>query len=175
VTPAEHDSLIAVGRITGTHGIKGQLRLQSYSGNLDSLTAARTVILRQPDGILREYGLRRAADHGTVFLLTLDGFDNINQVLDLVGNEICLLPEQLPDTDEGEYYWRDLLGLTVITDGGQTLGTISDILETGANDIYLVTGQGREYLIPAVADVITKVDLMARTMTITPLEGLLDL
>jgi len=172
---AEHNSLIAVGRITGTHGIKGQLRLHSYSGNLDSLTAARSVILRRPDGNLREYGLRRAADHGTAFLLTLAGFDNINQVLDLVGNEVCLLPEQLPDTDEGEYYWRDLLGLTVITDGGQTLGTISDILETGANDIYLVTGQGREYLIPAVADVITKVDLTSRIMTITPLEGLLDL
>jgi 16S rRNA processing protein RimM len=172
---AEHDSLIAVGRITGTHGIKGQLRLQSYSGNLDSLTAARSVILRRPDGTLHEYGLRRAADHGTAFLLTLARFDNINQVLDLVGSELCLQPEQLPATGEGEYYWRDLLGLTVSTDSGQTLGTISDILETGANDIYVVSGQGREYLIPAVASVISKVDLPARTMIITPLEGLLDL
>jgi 16S rRNA processing protein RimM len=172
---AEHDSLIAVGRITGTHGIKGQLRLQSYSGNLDNLTAARSVILRQPDGTLREYGLRRAADHGNVFLLTLAGFDNINQVLDLVGSELCLEPGQLPEPGEGEYYWRDLLGLAVNTDCGQTLGMISDILETGANDIYVVTGQGREYLIPAVASVITTIDLQARTMTITPLEGLLDL
>lgn len=108
-------------------------------------------------------------------LLTLTGFDNINQVLDLVGGELCLLPEQLPDTDEGEYYWRDLLGLAVVTDCGKALGSISNILETGANDIYVVTGQGREYLIPAVASVVNNVDLAAKTMTITPLEGLLDL
>lgn len=173
--PVEHDNLIAVGRITGTHGIRGQVRLQSYSGNLDSLKSARTVILRQPNGILREYGLRRAADHGTVFLLTLADFDNINQVQDLVGSELCLQPEQLPETDEGEYYWRDLLGLAVFTDRGVALGSISEILETGANDVYVVSGQGRDYLIPAVASVISKVDLAAKTMTITPLEGLLDL
>jgi len=172
---AEHDNLIAVGRVTGTHGIKGQLRLQSYSGNLESLKAARTVILHQPDGKLREYGLQRAADHGNVYLLTLAGFDNINQVLDLVGSELCLQREQLPATDDDEYYWQDLLGLSVITDQGVQLGCISDILETGANDVYVISGQGRDYLIPAVSSVISKVDLPARTMIITPLEGLLDL
>lgn len=172
---AGHDNLIAVGKITGTHGIKGQVRLQSYSGNLDSLKAARSVILRQPDGTLREYGLQRAADHGNVFLLTLAGFDNINQVLDLVGSELCLQRKQLPATEDDEYYWQDLLGLSVITDQGVQLGSISDILETGANDVYVVSGQGRDYLIPAVASVVTKVDLATRTMTITPLEGLLDL
>lgn len=173
--PGEHDNLIAVGKITGTHGIRGQLRLQSYSGNLDSLQAVRSIILRQPNGTLREYGLRRAAEHGNAFLLTLAGFDNINQVLDMVGSELCLLPEQLPETGDDEYYWRDLLGLTVVTDNGETLGTISDILETGANDIYVVTCQDHEYLIPAVASVIDSVDLQTKTMTITPLEGLLDL
>lgn len=172
---SEHHKLIAVGRVTGTHGIKGQLRLQSYSGNLESLTAARTITLRLPDGNLREFALRRAADHGGVFLLTLAGFDNINQVLNLVGSELCLQRDQLPAPDEGEYYWQDLLGLAVVTDAGVPLGTISDILETGANDIYVVTGTGHEYLIPAVASVVNTVDLTAKTMTITPLEGLLDL
>lgn len=173
--PTEHDNLIAVGRISGTHGIKGQLRLQSYSGNLESLKAARQVILRQADGSLHSFGLRRAAEHSGAILLTLEGFDNINQVLHLVRSELCLLREQLPAPDNDEYYWQDLLGLTVVTDDGMALGNISEIMETGANDIYVVTGQGREYLIPAVASVVSAVDLTTKTMTITPLEGLLDL
>lgn len=173
--PPEHEKLIAVGRITGTHGIKGQLRLQSYSGNLDSLSAAQHITLRLSDGSYREFGLIRAAQHGGAFLLTLAEFNNINQVLHLVGSELCLLRQQLPTPAEGEYYWQDLLGMTVITDDTTLLGTISEILETGANDVYVVTGQGREYLIPAVASVVAKVDLASKTMTITPLEGLLDL
>lgn len=171
----ESANLIAVGRISGTHGIRGQLRLHSYSGNQESLKAARQVFLRLPDGTLREYGLRRASEHGGVFLLTLADFDNINQVLGLVGSELCLQRGQLPTPAEDEYYWQDLLGLAVVTDDGTALGTISEILETGANDIYVVSGHGREYLIPAVASVIANVDLASKTMTITPLEGLLDL
>lgn len=173
--PPEHEKLIAVGRITDTHGIKGQLRLQSYSGNLDSLSAAQQITLRLPDGSFHEFGLRRAAQHGNAILLTLAEFDNINQVLHLMGSELCLLRQQFPAPAEDEYYWQDLLGMTVITDEGTPLGTISEILETGANDVYVVTGQGHEYLIPAVASVVAKVDLASRTMTITPLEGLLDL
>lgn len=169
------DNLIAVGRITGTHGIRGQLRLQSYSGNLESLKAAKKIFLRLPDGTLREHDLRRATRHGAVILLTLAGYDNINQVQEMVGSELLLNRQHLPATAEDEYYWHDLLGLTVMTNDGMQLGTLSGILETGANDIYVVTGQDREYLIPAVASVISAVDLTARTMTITPLEGLLEL
>ncbi len=171
-----YNDLIAVGRITGTHGIRGQLRMQSYSGNLESLKAVRQILLRQPDGgTLHEYDLQQATRHGGAVLLTLTGFDNINQVMGLVGNELCLRRDQLPPPEADEYYWHDLLGLTVVTDLGVTLGSITDILETGANDIYVVAGKDHEYLIPAVASVIAKIDLTARTMTVTPLEGLLEL
>lgn len=171
-SPAE---LIPVGRISGTHGIKGQLRLHSYSGNLASLKAARQVVLQHPNGDRSSCELIRVAQHGNRFLLTLAGFDNINQVLDLVGCELCLRRDQLPVPDDGEYYWHDLIGMTVVTDQGLQLGTIAEILETGANDVYVVRGTGREYLIPAVASVVATVDLPTATMTITPLEGLLDL
>lgn len=169
------DNLITVGRISGTHGIRGQLRLHSYSGNLDSLRAVRRITLRLPDGSYREFDLQRAAMHGGKVLLTLADYDNINQVLDLVGSELCLRREQLPEPDEDEYYWHDLLGMTVITDEGVKLGAIVEILETGANDVYVVRGAGREYLIPAVASVVDRVDLPSKTMYVTPLEGLLDL
>jgi 16S rRNA processing protein RimM len=171
------DNLIAVGRIVGTHGIKGQLRLFSYSGNLESLQAAQDIYLRSPAGVDRKVILTRAVNHSGKILLTLDGLDTIEQVQDLAGFEIYLQRDQLPVPAEGEYYWQDLLGMSVVTSEGQILGIIKDILETGANDVYLVHDDkiGREYLIPAISNVVVSVDVTSKTMIITPLDGLLEL
>lgn len=171
------DNLIVVGRILGTHGIKGQLRLHSYSGNLESLQAAKDVYLRSPAGVDQKVLLKRAAYHSGKILLTLDGFNSIEQVQDLTGCELYLHRDQLPAPDTDEYYWQDLLGMSVVTTEDQALGTIMDILETGANDVYLVRDAetGREYLIPAISQVVISVSVASKTMVITPLEGLLDL
>ena len=92
-----------------------------------------------------------------------------------MGSELCLKRSQLPEPAEDEYYWRDLIGLIVFTDQGQELGKLVDIFETGSSDIYVVRGDEREYLIPAIADVISLVDISGNRMVITPLDGLLDL
>lgn len=174
---APADNLIAVGRIAGTHGIRGQLRLHSYSGNIESLQSAGHAMLRAPNGECRQIRISRAAQHGSKILLTLQDFDNINQVLHLVGHELLLERDQLPEPADDEYYWHDLIGLTVVTVEGLQLGSLEDVMETGANDVYLVKNRqtGQEYLIPAIASVVSSIDLRAGTMIITPLEGLLDL
>lgn len=171
----DSEALIPVGKIIGTHGIRGLLKVHSYSGNLESLRAARNVVLRSPEGGTREFELGTVAPHAGRFILGLKAFDDINQVLPLVGSEICLLRSQLPEPDENEYYWCDLIGLEVVTVDGALLGSIVDIFETGSNDVYVVRGEGREHLIPAIADVIASVDLESGRMVVTPLEGLLDL
>jgi 16S rRNA processing protein RimM len=76
---------------------------------------------------------------------------------------------------EGEYYWCDLIGLKVITDGGVHLGELYDIMATGSNDVYLVRSGEKEYLIPAIEDVVVEINLAAGVMTVSPLEGLLEL
>ena len=172
---SDSDVLIPVGKLTGTHGIKGMLKLHSYSGNMESLAEARAVTIRFQDGKLQELGLKQIAGNGSRILVSLQGFNEINQVQYLVGSELCLLRSQLPETGSDEYYWSDLLGLKVLTVDGLELGIIKDIFETGSSDIYVVRSNDREYLIPAIADVISSVDLQKRVMLITPLEGLLDL
>ncbi len=172
---SDQEERIPVGKIIGTHGIKGVLRVFSYSGNIESLQCASTVSLTGGDNRVTEYGVSGVSSHGTVFLLSLAGFSDINQVLSLVGAEICLKRSQFPPTEEDEYYWRDLMGLSVFTDQGVQLGTLVDIFETGSNDIYVVRNEEREYLIPAIADVISHVDVVGKRMVITPLDGLLDL
>lgn len=169
------DELIPVGKISSTHGIRGYLKLYSYSGNIETLQAAGSVLLRTKSGGLNEFFLKSVAPHAGGFILSLDGFSDIDQVLPLVGSELCLKRSQLPEPAEDEYYWRDLIGLTVVTEQGLVLGPITDIFETGSSDVYVVSGADKEYLIPAIADVISKVDLAGSKMIITPLDGLLDL
>lgn len=167
--------MVPVGKIVGTHGIRGLLKVYSYSGNIQSLQSAGTVFLKGKDGRLLEYSVKSVSAHAGGFILGLNDFTDINQVLSLNGSELCLKLSQLPAPDEGEYYWRDLIGLAVQTDQGVDLGTLVDIFETGSSDIYVVRGSSKEYLIPAIADVITLVDIPGKKMIITPLDGLLDL
>jgi len=164
----ETNDLIAVGRISGTHGIRGQLRLHSYSGNLETLHAVQEVVFQLPGGEKRQCRLKRAVLHGTRILLTVEGVDTIEDAERLAGAELLVQQDQLPETGDDEYYWKDLIGLAVVTCDGVTLGKITRIMETGANDVYLVKDGKQEYLIQ-------RVDLTSGTMTITPLEGLLDL
>lgn len=171
----QQKTLIPVGKIIDTHGVKGLLKLHTYSGNLESLSKAGSVVLTSTSGIPQTFNLASVKPHGKGFLISLKGMDDINLVEALVGSELCLSREQLPETAEDEYYWCDLIGLSVATTDGRELGTISDIFETGSSDIYVVSGSGKEYLIPAIADVIHTVDLSNGRMLITPLEGLLDL
>ena len=171
----DQDELVPVGKIIGTHGIKGLLKVYSYSGNINSLQSAKAVFLKGKDGKLSERIVKSVAAHAGGFILGLDDFSDINQVLSLSGSELCLKRSQLPAPDEDEYYWRDLIGLAVHTDEGIELGTLVDIFETGSSDIYVVRGSDKEYLIPAIADVIAQIDIPGKKMIITPLEGLLDL
>ena len=171
----DQDELVPVGKIIGTHGIKGLLKVYSYSGNIHSLQSAGTAFLKGKDGSLSEHVIKSVSAHAGGFILGLDDYSDINQVLFMIGSELCLKLSQLPAPDEDEYYWRDLIGLTVHTDQGVELGTLVDIFETGSSDIYVVRGGSKEYLIPAIADVIAGIDIPGGKMTITPLDGLLDL
>lgn len=170
-----NDELVPVGKITGTHGVRGLLKVFSYSGNIKSLQAAEAVLLKNKEGILSTHIITRVSAHSSGFILGLAGCSDMNQAQTFAGFELCLKRNQLPPTDDDEYYWCDLLGLTVCTDQGLELGTIVDIFETGSSDIYVVRNSDKEYLIPAIADVISTIDLPGKKMIITPLEGLLDL
>lgn len=171
----DNDELVTVGKIIGTHGIKGLLKVFSYSGNIQSLQSAKSVFLKEKSGTISEHTIKSVAAHAGGFILGLDGFADINEVLPMNGSELCLKLSQLPPPGEDEYYWRDLIGLSVFTDQGVKLGTLADIFETGSSDIYVVRGGIKEYLIPAIADVISVVDVPGKKMIITPLDGLLDL
>ena len=167
--------LVTIGRITGTHGIRGLVKVHLYSGDDATLRSVGQVLLSRVDGSRHYVTPTGIQGHGRKMLLSLAGYHGINEVLPLVGGDLLVRRDQLPEPDEGEYYWTDLIGLRVSTEAGDDLGTLREIIETGSNDVYVVKGAGREFLIPATDDVVRGIDLDAGTMTVTPFEGMLDL
>lgn len=170
-----NEELIRVGKLTGTHGIKGEFKFYPYSGSCDSLKPLTDVLILSENGVKLSGKIRQIRSGGGKHTISLLGYDSINLVNGFIGSEICIYRSQLPETNDDEYYWCDLLGLNVATDSGLALGKITDIFETGSNDIYVVTNGKHEYLIPAIADVILSINLNLRLVTITPIDGLLDL
>jgi 16S rRNA processing protein RimM len=168
------DNLVLMGKIAATHGIKGQLRVVPYSGLADNLLLCKSLFVRDAKGKLERFEVASASVHGKKLLISLHGFAGINQVLHLVGSEVLLYKDQLSEPDEGEYYWNDLIGMRVVTSDGADLGVLESIIETGSNDVYVAVSKGREYLIPALADIVS-IDVQAKLMTVTPFEGLFDL
>jgi 16S rRNA processing protein RimM len=166
---------VLLGKIMAPHGVKGQLRVFLFSGEYESIAGLDSIMLHASDRQMETFEVAATAHHGKKFLLTLKGFDSVNQVAPLVGREIYVRQEQLPELPEGEYYWRDLIGLRVVTDEDETLGTLTEIFATGSNDVYVVQGKDREYLIPALEDVVREINLAGGFMKVSPPLGLLDL
>jgi len=166
---------VLLGKLVATHGIKGQLRVAVYSGEFETILSLASLMLKGPDGRIETFQVAAAAVHGKKLILSLEEYDNINQSLQLVGHEVYVARDQLPALSEGEFYWFDLLGLRVETDHGEVLGELVDIIATGSNDVYVVKDGKREYLIPALADIVLDVNLDAGIMKVSPPEGLLDL
>jgi len=166
---------VLLGKIVATHGIKGQLRVAVYSGEFETILSLASLMLKGPDGRMETFQVAAVAVHGKKLILSLKEYDNINQSLPLVGHEVYVERDQLPVLSEGEFYWFDLLGLRVETDHGEVLGELVDIIATGSNDVYVVKDGKREYLIPALEDIVLDVNLDAGIMKVSPPEGLLDL
>lgn len=171
---ARSDRLVLIGKIAATHGIRGQLRVIPYSGDPESITALTTFLVKGAKGEMEPCEVAQAVQHGKRVLVSIKPYDNINQVRHLVGRELYVRREQLPELPDGEFYWFDLIGLRVVTDGGEPLGTLEEIFATGSNDVYVVKGERGEVLVPALEDVVQSVDLDRGEMTVALPEGLLE-
>ncbi len=106
--------------------------------------------------------------------LSFQGIDDRDEAALLRNSVIAIPKNMLPALPEGEYLVDDVQGITVRTTAGTVVGVIEEVLTTGSNDVYVVRDRGREYLIPAIRDVIKQIDIKGRTMTIDPMDGLLE-
>ena len=148
-----------MGRISAPFGVRGWVKVQPNTAAAQNLLAYKTWWL-EDGGEWRDRSVAQARVHGRTVVAKLDGCEDRDAAIALRGKTVAVPRAELPDTRSGEYYWADLIGLAVVNESAQALGRISGILQTGANDVLVVTGE-RERLIPFIATVVRSVDLPA--------------
>jgi 16S rRNA processing protein RimM len=164
---------LAIGKILKPWGLKGAVKIYSYAESPESFSRISEVCVQGRDGPI-VLSLEEVKRHKKALLLKFKGRDRIEDVEELVGRTLYIDKKELPQLEEGEYYWHELVGMEVWTDAGKPLGTLEKILDTGSHDVYVVRKGDQETLIPAIRDVIQKVDVAGKRMVIHPIEGLLN-
>ncbi|MBI5968567.1 MAG: 16S rRNA processing protein RimM [Deltaproteobacteria bacterium] len=173
MTTAMDDSLIWVGRVVNTQGIKGRVRISPSGEAAATFSQGTMVYLENRQGVKKSLTVHSSRPHRQFTILSFREVQRVEEAEELVGCSVYVAKESLKALPPNEFYWYQLFGLQVKTESGTFLGTLEEIMPTGSNDVFVVRRDGKEVLIPATDEVVVKVDLPARTMVIHPLEGLL--
>ena len=168
------EQMLRVGVITSTHGVRGEVKVFPTTDDAKRFKTLKKVILdgREPF----EPSIEQVKFFKNMVILKFKGYDNINDVETWRQRDLLITRDQAVELKEDEYFITDLIGLTVVNEEEAVLGRVKDVLETGANDVYVVelTG-GKELLLPAIKDCILNVDLEGGRMKVHVLDGLMDL
>jgi 16S rRNA processing protein RimM len=161
---------LVIGRIVAPFGIRGEVKVRIETDDPDRFTLLDSVYLGKA---LRPYAIESSRIHQGNALLHFRGVDDRTAAEELRGQYVYVAMKDALPLEEGEYYVHQIEGLATVTAEGERLGTIREVLQTGANDVYVVEGPKGEILLPAIADVILGVDLDAGTITVRIPDGLL--
>ena len=157
--------LINIGRISGVFGVKGWVKVFSFTNPRDNILDYSPWLLKKSNET-RTVEVIDGALQNKVVVAQIKGVTDRDHAASLMGWDIYISPDQLPETAEGEYYWSDLVGLKVETTQGIQLGTVESLLETGANDVLIVQGD-RERAIPFLqGQIIISIELEAGKMIV---------
>ena len=162
---------IRLGSINGTHGLKGWVKVFSYTDPLEAILDYSPWILRK-GGSEKELMIKGGQANGKRLIAHLEGVDSRDLAEDLIGYEVHVSVDAMPDLEEGEFYWYQLEGLTVRNSAGEVLGKIDHLLETGANDVMVVEPSidsidKKQRLIPyLMGDVVKRVDQETGVVTV---------
>ncbi len=162
-----------VGIYANTHGIKGEIKVYPTTDNIERFDYLKDVMMETREGTLNLKVDRVRYQKGMV-ILHFEGFDDINQIEKYKGSPLLVTRENAAPLEEGHYYIADLIGLPVLTDEGRKLGTLTDVMTTGANDVFVVQGEKKEYLLPNIPDCILKITL-DESILVHMMDGLEDL
>ncbi len=167
------DEVVTLGRIVGVFGIKGWVKVRSYSRPPDGILGYKQWLIRAEGG-WQTVRLLDGRSHGKGIIASLEGYADRDRATALVGGDIGIAMAALPSLPEGEYYWAQLQGLRVRDLAGVDLGVVSHLLETGANDVMVVVPEpsdaeskaNPDRLIPYTPEVVNCVDLDAGVIVV---------
>lgn len=170
------DSLLSVGKIVNTHGIRGELKVLASTDFPDVRFAEGSKLMFVDPQTNRsvEATVQNARPVKGTYVLKFHEFGNINEVESYKGWDLKVSREATIELPENEYYFHEIIGCKVVAEDGEMLGEIKEILRPGANDVWVVKMQdGKELLLPVIDDVVLDVDIAAKQVKVHLMEGLL--
>ncbi len=168
------EDLLQVGIITGTHGLKGEVKVFPTTDDKERFLDLEDVLVKAGDRLL-DKKVERCRFFKQFVILKFEGIDDINDVEQFKRCPILVTRENAVPLEEDEYFIADLIGLQIVDDSGITIGTLKNVIETGANDVYEVTTtDGGTVLLPAIKDCILDVDMDEGIILVHILKGLME-
>lgn len=170
------DSLLSVGKIVNTHGIRGELKVLSSTDFPEVRFAPKSklIIVHPETGEQLEVTVASARPNKGMFIVRFAGYDNINEVEKYKGFDIKVSKGASVGLPDNEYYFYEIIGCRVIDEEGTELGVIEEILRPGANDVWVVKMPSRkQLLLPVIDEVVLDVDVEAKVVKVHLMEGLL--
>ena len=168
------DGYIAVGRVTGLHGVRGKIKVAAFSGDPAGLLAAKSLRIdggREP-GAAREHEVESSHRAGGFAVFSLKGFGSVEDAEALAGAAVSMRRDELPPLPEDEFYWDDLVGCAVVDDAGSPIGEVVGVEPGPAHDWLVVRrAGGEEGLLPVGGAFLRSVEVAARRVVGTPPEG----
>jgi 16S rRNA processing protein RimM len=171
-SPTGESVFLIVGFIRRPHGVHGEMIMDIHTDFPERLKPGTKVFVGEEH---KPMTIASTRPHGTGMLVSLRGLTNPDLAGQLRNTYVYVPAKDRPPLPDGKVYQHQILGLRVVTDEGRDLGKLTDIISTGANDVYVVTGEdGKEVLLPAIKDVILRYDLPNGEIKVHIIEGLLD-
>ena len=167
------EDLLKVGVITTTHGVRGEVKVYPTTDEPERFLELDYVLL-DTGRELRKLEIKNVKFFKNLVILKFKGVDNINDIEKYKGRDLWIPRKEGQELEEDQYYIADLLGMSVVLEDGQEFGTLKDVMETGANDVYIIdSAEHGEVLLPAIKECILDVDLEKNVMTIHLMKGLI--
>ena len=162
---------IKIGKIVNTVGLKGEVKVYNYSDSIEIYETIESIYVEDRLTVIENVRAQK-----NMVILKLEGADDRNAAEALRGKELYITEDDLPELPEGQYYVRDLIGMSVTEEDGNLLGHVTDVLQNTAQDIFEVESEnGKKLLIPKVDQFVLDIDAEKREITVRLIEGLLDL
>lgn len=163
---------ITIGEVVKTRGLRGCMKVLSYVDTADISDELDFVYVQDNSEQRKHFNLSKIDISGKFLFIELATIDDVDLAKTFVGYKIVIPRSMLKELPDGEYYWRDIIGLNVYNEEEKLLGRIESVFPTGSNDVYVCKGKEREILLPAIADVIKFIDIDKKVMKVKLMEGL---
>ena len=172
--PFEAEKYVLIGKVTKAHGIKGELKIRAFSGQLQSITRPKQLLLVSRQGLVSPvFNVERARIGNKEAIVLLKGVSDRNHAEELCGKGVLVYKDDLPDLDADEFYLHELEGIQVKTEAGEVIGKVDAFFNNGVHDLLVVKSGKNEILIPLIPGMITERN--EKCLTIAPPPGLLEI